>query len=30
MYSALITALKIDGEQISLGKILCEFVSKIK
>jgi hypothetical protein len=26
LYSALIT----DGEQISIGKILCEFVSEIK
>jgi len=30
LYSALITALKIDEEQISIGKILCEFVSQIK
>ena len=28
MYSTLFTALKIQGEQISVGKILCDFVSK--
>ncbi|CAF4323296.1 unnamed protein product, partial [Rotaria sordida] len=28
--NALLTALKAEGEQISIGKILCNFVSKIK
>jgi hypothetical protein len=28
LYSALTSALEIEGEQLSVGKILCEFVSK--